>query len=103
MIQVLPPKDTIYSAPRCPIDSARSKDRDHVGGKFRELEQTMNKVFFIDLNNGSARIIRKMVFGTAIGFYPSPSMTRSQRPSVLFPTVANLYLVGDATDAEGIG
>jgi phytoene dehydrogenase-like protein len=86
-----------------PIDSARSKDRDYVGGKFRELEQTMLKVFFADLNNSSASIIRKMVFGTAIGFYPSPSMTRSKRPSVSFPTVTNLYLVGDATNAGGIG
>jgi phytoene dehydrogenase-like protein len=86
-----------------PIDSARSKDRDYVGGKFRKLEETMHKVFSVDPNNGSASIIRKMVFGTAIGFYPSPSMTRSKRPSVLFPTVANLYLVGDATNAGGIG
>ncbi len=86
-----------------PIDSASSRDRDYVGGKFRELEQTMHKVFFLDLNNGSSRIIRKMVFGTAIGFYPSLSMTRSKRPSVSFPTVTNLYLVGDATNAGGIG
>jgi phytoene dehydrogenase-like protein len=86
-----------------PIDSARSKDKDYVDNKFKELEQTMHKVFFENLKNDSARVIRKMVFRTAIGFYPSPSMTRSKRPGITFPTVKNLYLVGDCTNAAGIG
>ena len=86
-----------------PIDSTRSEDKDYVDNKFKELEQTMHKVFFEDLKNDSARVIRKMVFRTAIGFYPSPSMTRSKRPGITFPTVKNLYLVGDSTNAAGIG
>lgn len=86
-----------------PIDSARSKDKDYVDNKFKELEQTMHKVLFENLKNVSARVIRKMVFRTAIGFYPSPSMTRSKRPGITFPTVMNLYLVGDSTNAAGIG
>ena len=86
-----------------PIDSARSKDKDYVDNKFKELEQTMHKVFFLNLKNDSARVIRKMVFRTAIGFYPSPSMTRSKRPGITFPNVTNLYLVGDSTNAVGIG
>jgi phytoene dehydrogenase-like protein len=86
-----------------PIDSARSKDKDYVDNKFKELEQTMHKVFFENLKNDSARVIRKMVFRTAIGFYPSPSMTRSKRPGITFPSVTNLYLVGDCTNAAGIG
>ncbi|MBD0300060.1 MAG: FAD-dependent oxidoreductase [Nitrososphaera sp.] len=86
-----------------PIDSARSKDKDYVDNKFKELEQTMHKVFFVNLKNDSARVIRKMVFRTAIGFYPSPSMTRSKRPGITFPTVTDLYLVGDSTNATGIG
>ncbi len=86
-----------------PIDSARSKDKDYVDNKFKELEQTMHKVFFENLKNDSARVIRKMVFRTAIGFYPSPLMTRSKRPGITFPTVTDLYLVGDSTNAVGIG
>ncbi len=87
-----------------PIDGARSKNKDYVDNKFKELEQTMQQVFFLEnLKNGSASVIRKMVFRTAIGFYPSPSMTRSKRPSIRFSTVTNLYLVGDATNAPGIG
>ena len=86
-----------------PIDSARSKDKDYIDNKFKELEQTMHKVFFENLKNDSARVIRKMVFRTAIGFYPSPSMTRSKRPGITFPNVTNLYLVGDSTNAAGIG
>ena len=86
-----------------PIDSAKSKDKDYVDNKFKELEQTMHKVFFENLKNDSARVIRKMVFRTAIGFYPSPSMTRSKRPGITFPTVTDLYLVGDSTNAAGIG
>jgi phytoene dehydrogenase-like protein len=86
-----------------PIDSARSKDKDYVDNKFKELEQTMYKVFFVNLKNDSARVIRKMVFRTAIGFYPSLSMTRSKRPGITFPTVTDLYLVGDCTNAAGIG
>jgi phytoene dehydrogenase-like protein len=86
-----------------PIDSVRSKDRDYVDNKFKELEQIMRQVFFENFKNDSGCVIRKMVFRTAIGFYPSPSMTRSKRPSVTFPNVTNLYLVGDSTNAEGIG
>jgi phytoene dehydrogenase-like protein len=86
-----------------PIDSAKSKDKDYVDNKFKELEQTMHKIFFENLKNDSARVIRKMVFRTAIGFYPSPSMTRSKRPGITFPTVTDLYLVGDSTNATGIG
>jgi hypothetical protein len=44
-----------------------------------------------------------MVFESAIEFYPSPAMTQSKRPSVVFANVKNLYLVGDAIDAAGIG
>ena len=86
-----------------PIDSAKSKDKDYLDNKFKELEQTIHKVFFENLKNDSARVIRKMVFRTAIGFYPSPSMTRSKRPGITFPTVTDLYLVGDSTNAAGIG
>jgi phytoene dehydrogenase-like protein len=86
-----------------PIDSTKSKDKDYVDNKFKELEQTMHKVLFVNLKNDSARVIRKMVFRTAIGFYPSPSMTRSKRPGITFPTVKDLYLVGDCTNAAGIG
>lgn len=85
-----------------PIDSTKSKDKDYVNAKFKELEQTMHKVF-PNLGNHSPTIIRKMIFGTTIGFYPSPSMAHSKRPSVIFPNVKNLYLVGDATNAAGIG
>jgi phytoene desaturase len=85
-----------------PIDSAKSKDKAYVDAKFKELEETMHEVF-PNLGNSSPTIIRKMIFGTAIGFYPSPSMTHSKRPSVIFPNVKNLYLVGDATNAAGIG
>lgn len=85
-----------------PIDSANSKDKEYVDAKFKELEETMHAVF-ANLNNGSTNIIRKMVFESAIGFYPSTAMTQSKRPSVVFPNVKNLYLVGDATDAAGIG
>jgi phytoene dehydrogenase-like protein len=86
-----------------PIDSTRSKSTYYIHGKFKELEQNMHKVFSADLNNGSPTIIRKIAFGTAFGFYPSRSMTRSKRPVVSFPTVANLYLVGNLTNAVGIG
>jgi phytoene dehydrogenase-like protein len=84
------------------IDSTKSKDKDYVDVKFKELEQTMHKVF-PKLDNHSPTIIRKMIFGTTIGFYPSPSMAQSRRPSVIFPNVKNLYLVGDGTNAAGIG
>jgi phytoene dehydrogenase-like protein len=86
-----------------PIDSIRSKNRDYVDNKFKELEQIIHQVFFENFKNDSVRPIRKMVFRTAIGFYPSPSMTRSKRPGIIFPSVTNLYLVGDSTNAEGIG
>jgi phytoene dehydrogenase-like protein len=86
-----------------PIDTDGSKDRDYVDNKFKELEQIMHQVFFENLKNDSASVIRKIVFSTAIGFYPSPSMTRSKRPGIIFPNVTNLYLVGDSTNAEGIG
>jgi phytoene dehydrogenase-like protein len=86
-----------------PIDSVRSKNRDYVDNKFKELEQIMQQVFFENIENDSIRLIRKIVFRTAIGFYPSPSMTRSKRPGITFPSVTNLYLVGDSTNAEGIG
>jgi phytoene dehydrogenase-like protein len=85
-----------------PIDSTKSKDKGYVDAKFKELEQTMHKVF-PNLGNHSPTIIRKMIFGTTIGFYPSPSMAHSKRPSAIFPNVKNLYLVGDATNAVGIG
>jgi phytoene dehydrogenase-like protein len=85
-----------------PIDSAKSKDKYYVDVKFKDIEQTMYRVF-PNLGNSSPTIIRRMIFGTAIGFYPSPSMTRSRRPSVIFPNVKNLYLVGDSTNATGIG
>jgi phytoene dehydrogenase-like protein len=85
-----------------PFDSTKSKDKDYVDVKFKELEQTMHKVF-PKLDNHSPTIIRKMIFGTTIGFYPSPSMAQSRRPSVIFPNVKNLYLVGDGTNAAGIG
>ena len=87
-----------------PIDSVRNKNIDYVNNKFKELDQTMQKVFFSEnLKNDSSRVIRKMVFRTAIGFYPSQSMTRSKRPGITFPAVRNLYLVGDWTNAPGIG
>jgi phytoene dehydrogenase-like protein len=85
-----------------PIDSAKSKDKYYVDVKFKDIEQTMYRVF-PNLGNSSPTIIRRMIFGTAIGFYPSPSMTRSRRPSVIFPNVKNLYFVGDSTNATGIG
>jgi phytoene dehydrogenase-like protein len=85
-----------------PIDSAKSKDKYYVDVKFKDIEQTMYRVF-PNLGDSSPTIIRRMIFGTAIGFYPSPSMTRSRRPSVIFPNVKNLYLVGDSTNATGIG
>jgi 15-cis-phytoene desaturase len=85
-----------------PIDSTKSKDKGYVDAKFKELEQTMHKVF-PNLGNHSPTIIRKMIFGTTIGFYPSPSMAHSKRPSAIFPNVKNLYLVGDSTNAVGIG
>jgi phytoene dehydrogenase-like protein len=85
-----------------PIDSAKSKDKYYVDAKFKDIEQTMYRVF-PNLGDSSPTIIRRMIFGTAIGFYPSPSMTRSRRPSVISPNVKNLYFVGDSTNATGIG
>lgn len=85
-----------------PIDSVKCIYKDYVDVKFKELEEIMRKVF-PNLGNNSPTIIRKMIFRTSIGYYPSPSMTRSKKPSVIFPNVKNLYLVGDATNAEGIG
>ena len=87
-----------------PIDNTRVKEKDYINCKFEELEHNMHKIFSLaDHGSGTARIIRKMVFENAIGFYPSPLMTRSRRPSVLIPTVRNLFLVGDAVNAVGIG
>ena len=85
-----------------PIDSSKSKDKEYVDAKFKELEEAMHAIF-ANLDDSSTKIIRKMVFESAIGFYPSPAMTQPKRPSVIFPNVKNLYLVGDATDAAGIG
>ncbi|MDQ5842784.1 MAG: FAD-dependent oxidoreductase, partial [Thermoproteota archaeon] len=85
-----------------PIDSAKSKDKEYVDAKFKELEETMHAIF-ANFNNGSTNIIRKMVFESAIGFYPSTAMSQSKRPGVVFPNVKNLYLVSDSTDAPGIG
>jgi phytoene dehydrogenase-like protein len=86
------------------LESAKIKDREYVNCMFQKLEYTMHKIFSCeDHEANSASVIRKMIFGTAIGFYPSPSMTRSKRPSISFPTVKNIYLVGDGTNASGIG
>jgi phytoene dehydrogenase-like protein len=85
-----------------PIDSTKSKDKEYLDAKFKELKEATHAVF-ANLDDSSTKIIRKMVFESAIGFYPSPAMTQPKRPSVIFPNVQNLYLVGDATDAAGIG
>jgi phytoene dehydrogenase-like protein len=100
---IAPPTCHLLSA-WMPIDNTRVKDKDYVNCKFEELEHNMRKVFSLaDISSGSTRIIRKMVFENAIGFYPSLSMTRLRRPSVLIPTVRNLFLVGDAVNTAGIG
>jgi phytoene dehydrogenase-like protein len=102
---IAPPGHHLLSA-WMPIDNTRIKDRNYVDCKIEELEHNMYKVFSLGdstSNNNTIKVIRKMVFENAIGFYPSPSMTRSKRPSVSVPTVKNLYLVGDAMNTEGIG
>ena len=100
---IAPPTCHLLSA-WMPIDNTRIKEKDYVDRKFEELEHNMHKVFSIaHRGSGTAKIIRKMIFENAIGFYPSPLMTRSRRPSVLIPTVRNLFLVGDAVNAAGIG
>ena len=87
-----------------PIDNERIKEKDYIKCKFEELEHNIHKIFSLaDRGSDTARIIRKMVFENAIGFYPSPLITRSRRPSVIIPTVPNLFLVGDALNAAGIG
>lgn len=98
-----PPGHHVLSA-WMPIDNTRVKDRSYVDCKFEELEHTMYQVFPNASHNGSiVKVIRKMVFENAVGFYPSPAMTRLKRPEISVPAVNNLYLVGDAVSASGIG
>ncbi len=64
----------------------------------------MYKVFPpVGHTDSTVKVIRKMVFENAVGFYPSPAMSRSKRPDISFPNVKNLYLVGDAVNTAGIG
>ncbi len=100
---VAPPGHHLLSA-WMPIDNTRVKDRSYVDRKFEELEHTMYKVLPIAGHGGSTvKVIRKMVFENAVGFYPSPAMTCLKRPDILVPAVKNLYLVGDAVGVSGIG
>jgi phytoene dehydrogenase-like protein len=98
---IAPPGHHVLSA-WMPVDSAKSNNRQYVETKFSELEEKMYMVFS-NIDRNSLNTIRKMVLSPAIGFYPSSNMTRSKRPSVSFPNVKFLYLVGDATNAAGIG
>ncbi|MFL6424793.1 MAG: phytoene desaturase family protein [Nitrososphaeraceae archaeon] len=84
-----------------PIASDKSHNREYLETRYAELQRIMNKIFPELAQNSD--IIRRMVFSTTIGFYPKPSMSRSKRPNFSLQGLKNLYLVGDATNVDGIG
>jgi hypothetical protein len=86
-----------------PIASAKSHDRRYLDSKYMELETTIHEIFPNLANIPTVSIIRKMVFSTTIGFYPKPSMNRSNRPdTIALPRLQNLYFVGDGINRDGI-
>ena len=82
-----------------PIEAEEMQERSRVKKRLRELEAQYSSMFPEIADN----ILWKREFQTVVnGAELNVDQTRDKRPSVQTP-LENLFLVGDTTNAEGVG
>lgn len=87
-----------------PIKRSSKEDKNYVEDKFLKLEKIVEDIVLSRTPHDHQILYkRRMVFDNVIGTYPVIGQSQKDRPRVKFRHIENLYLVGDAVNAPGIG